>query len=85
MASPLRTRRFVQQTLILPLGSRVIHVEGCYGAITAGSCGGVYSCNACGDSVGNCNADPTAPAICSHCFHRYLAAPGRDATSARER
>jgi len=77
MHGTVRTRRFVQQTLIMPLGSHVIHVEGCRGAITAGSCGGVYTCNACGDSVGNCNARPDAPALCSHCFERYSAAPDR--------
>lgn len=80
MSNTLRARRFVQQTLILPLGSHAVHVQGCRGAITAGSCGGVYTCNACGDSVGNCNADPEAPAVCSHCLQRYLAAPNRGET-----
>jgi hypothetical protein len=78
MSSAARGHRFVQQTLIMPLGSHVFHLEGCRGAITAGSCGGVYNCNACGDAVGHCNAQPETPSICSHCHARYEAAPDRD-------
>lgn len=80
MESTMRAHRFVQQTLIMPLGSHVFHVEGCRGAITAGSCGGVYNCNACGDAVGHCNAHPETPAVCSHCHERYIAAPDRAPT-----
>lgn len=70
--------RFVEQTLVFRLGESVRHVHGCRGVIAAGSCGGVYVCNACDGTVGNCNSHAESPAVCLECRERLGLEEGGD-------
>lgn len=63
--------RFVQQTLMLPVGQYIFHVENCQANVTAGACGGTYACNACNRTVGQCNSRSDMPAVCLDCRHRF--------------